>query len=262
MQTNRTSRSVDGVFAGPNVVPPQTTKDLGKSVMAETIVRGGKISDVLSGEVTAETLGLIGATSKPKKGKAGGGRKSRAKAGAGGQMGAGGRGGAQAAAQDGVEGKHRAEYGTGLFPAEERSYLANKIMQELREMQPHDPRTGRVTPHDIYLPNRVSEAPADPPGSRVYSCSMGRALEKFVGGFGDNDPYGVSRRPKPKKSEEERAAARALRSAVSDASGSMGRGGLQTTASVASGQDSNSRQASGAGRGGLLATNLAQGLAL
>jgi len=32
----------------------------------------------------------------------------------------------------------------------------------------------------VYLPTRVTEAPADPPGSRVFSASMGRALGKFL----------------------------------------------------------------------------------
>lgn len=43
-----------------------------------------------------------------------------------------------------------------------------------------DARTGRVIAQNVYLPTRVSEAPSDPPGSRVFSASMGRALGKFL----------------------------------------------------------------------------------
>lgn len=40
--------------------------------------------------------------------------------------------------------------------------------------------TGRTVPYDVYLPTRVSDAPANPPGSRVFSAAMGRALGKFI----------------------------------------------------------------------------------
>ena len=40
-------------------------------------------------------------------------------------------------------------------------------------------------PHDIYLPARVSDAPANPPGSRVFSAAMGRALGKFIPNDGE-----------------------------------------------------------------------------
>jgi hypothetical protein len=42
------------------------------------------------------------------------------------------------------------------------------------------PSAGRTVPYDVYLPTRVSDAAANPPGSRVFSAAMGRALGKFI----------------------------------------------------------------------------------
>lgn len=68
----------------------------------------------------------------------------------------------------------------GSFPREEKSSEASRILQEMRLKQPVDPRTGKIITQSVYLPTRVTEAPSNPPGSRVFSASMGRALGKFL----------------------------------------------------------------------------------
>ena len=65
-----------------------------------------------------------------------------------------------------------------------RTYLAEypSLSLSLSISSPgRDPRSGKALSYDIYLPTRVSDAPADPPGSRIFSASMGRALGASLG---------------------------------------------------------------------------------